>query len=245
MNDLGSFSRCALESASGSGTQAKWLRGKSLAISLAIEATLLSALLLLPLYATGVLPPVFVVTPTRPYIAPTVEHSSHRVPDLVTRNRIPAQNPPLRRPVIRSTAEQVQGPPPMIGTSVANQLPAAGPGIPGGEDRGAIVSLSPPQTAPHNKPLAQSEGVMAARLVLRVQPEYPRLAKLMHLSGDVRLRAIIGTDGSVQQLEVLSGNPILSRAAVLAVRRWRYQPTRLNGQPVEVQTNITVTFVLN
>jgi TonB family protein len=61
----------------------------------------------------------------------------------------------------------------------------------------------------------------------------------------VRLRAIIGTDGSVQQLEVVSGNLILAQAAVAAVRQWHYEPTRLNGRAVEVETNITVTFVLN
>ena len=86
---------------------------------------------------------------------------------------------------------------------------------------------------------------MAARLIRRVQPDYPEIAKLMRLSGTVRLRAIIGTDGAVQQLEVLSGNPILARAAKSAVREWRYEPTRLNGQPVEVETSITVTFVLD
>ncbi|MGH9560014.1 MAG: energy transducer TonB, partial [Terracidiphilus sp.] len=118
-------------------------------------------------------------------------------------------------------------------------------GIPGGVDHGAIVNLAPPPSAPRTKPLPQSEGVMAARLVLRVQPEYPRMATRMHLSGAVRLRAVIGTDGSVQQIELLSGNPILAQSAVAAVRQWRYEPTRLNGQPVEVVTNITVTFILN
>jgi TonB family protein len=66
----------------------------------------------------------------------------------------------------------------------------------------------------------------------------------MHLQGTVRLRAIIGKDGSVSELEVLSGNPILVQAAVAAVREWRYRPTRLNNEAVEVETYITVTFVL-
>lgn len=89
-----------------------------------------------------------------------------------------------------------------------------------------------------------SEGLMAARLIRRVQPLYPKLAITMRLSGTVELQARIGTDGTVRQLEVVSGNPILARAAVEAVQQWLYEPTRLDGQAVEVQTNITVTFSL-
>jgi periplasmic protein TonB len=81
-------------------------------------------------------------------------------------------------------------------------------------------------------------------LVHRVQPEYPKLAQVMHLSGTVELQARIATDGTVQQLDVVSGNPILAQAAVEAVQQWRYQPTRLDGQTVEVETHITVTFTM-
>ena len=94
------------------------------------------------------------------------------------------------------------------------------------------------------RPLSVSAGVMAALLVHRVQPEYPRIAQVMRLSGTVELQARIGTDGTVQQLEVVSGNPILARAAIEAVQQWRYQPTQLDGQPVEVETHITVTFTM-
>lgn len=85
---------------------------------------------------------------------------------------------------------------------------------------------------------------MEARLVHRVQPDYPMPARILHLAGTVELEAIIGTDGSIRQLEVLSGNPILAQAAREAVQQWRYQPTLLNGQAVEVETHITVTFVM-
>ena len=67
----------------------------------------------------------------------------------------------------------------------------------------------------------------------------------MHLSGTVRLRAIIAADGSVRHIDVLSGNPLLAQSAVAAVREWRYRPTRLNGEAVEVETLITVNFVLD
>jgi protein TonB len=90
-----------------------------------------------------------------------------------------------------------------------------------------------------------SEGVMEAALIYKVQPQYPAAARLMHLQGTVRLRAIIGKDGSVSELEVLGGNPILVQAAVAAVSEWRYRPTRLNNETVEVVTYITVNFVLD
>ena len=67
----------------------------------------------------------------------------------------------------------------------------------------------------------------------------------MRLSGEVRLRAIIATDGSVRELTLLSGNPLLAQAAMAAVREWRYRPTLLNGQAVAVETYITVNFVMD
>jgi protein TonB len=86
---------------------------------------------------------------------------------------------------------------------------------------------------------------MEAMLVLRVQPEYPAMARAVHISGTVQLRAIIGRDGAVRELQVISGNPLLVQAARAAVLRWRYRPTLLNGEPVEVETYITANFLLN
>ena len=74
---------------------------------------------------------------------------------------------------------------------------------------------------------------------------YPPLARQTRISGTVRLHAIIGKNGSVQQLEVISGHPLLVQAALDAVRQWRYRPTLLNGEPVEVDTTIDVIFSLN
>lgn len=87
-------------------------------------------------------------------------------------------------------------------------------------------------------------NLQAARLVKRVQPTYPTVAREEHLSGTVKLHAVIATDGSVQSLRVWSGRCSLARASVDAVRQWRYQPTLLNGNPVEVDTEIDVTFSL-
>ncbi len=84
----------------------------------------------------------------------------------------------------------------------------------------------------------------AAKLIVRVQPIYPVLAQQTRTQGDVVLHAIIDKDGRVSELQVISGHPLLVKSAMDAVSQWRYQPTLLNGQPVEVDTTITVTFVL-
>jgi len=87
-------------------------------------------------------------------------------------------------------------------------------------------------------------NVTAAKLVKKVQPVYPLLAVQGRIQGVVKLHAIIGRDGTVKQLEVISGHPLLLQAALDAVRQWTYQPTLLEGKPVEVDTEIDVIFQL-
>jgi len=87
--------------------------------------------------------------------------------------------------------------------------------------------------------------VSAARLIHKVAPEYPKKARKKRVEGVVRLHAIIGKDGRVYDLEVVSGDPLLTDAALKAVRQWRYEPTLLNGDPVQVDTTIDVFFNLN
>ena len=88
-------------------------------------------------------------------------------------------------------------------------------------------------------------NVQKAKLIERVQPEYPDEALKSRITGTVRLHIILEKDGTVKQVEVVSGHPLLVQAAVDAVRQWRYQPTTLNGEPVEVDTTVDVMFVLN
>ena len=90
----------------------------------------------------------------------------------------------------------------------------------------------------------RDQVVQEALLVNRVVPVYPEIARQMRIEGTVRLQAVIGRDGAVQSLEILSGQPMLAKAAVAAVRGWRYRPTLLRGEPVEVETFITVIFTL-
>jgi protein TonB len=82
-------------------------------------------------------------------------------------------------------------------------------------------------------------------LTHRVEPAYPILAKQTGREGRVELHAIIATDGSIQSLEAISGDPIFYLSALAAVREWRYRPTYLNGQAVEIDTRITVVYKLN
>jgi protein TonB len=87
--------------------------------------------------------------------------------------------------------------------------------------------------------------MMEGDLIQRVQPLYPPLAKQAHIQGRVILRAVISRNGMIENLEVLSGHPMLVQAAIDAVKQWRYRPYSLNGEPVEVETQVTVNFVLS
>jgi protein TonB len=82
-------------------------------------------------------------------------------------------------------------------------------------------------------------------LVSQPRPVYPPLAKQARIQGVVRFTAIIGRDGTIQNLTLVSGHPLLVSSAQEAVKQWRYKPTLLNGEPVEVVTQIDVNFTLN
>jgi periplasmic protein TonB len=106
--------------------------------------------------------------------------------------------------------------------------------------------LRPP---PPRQPRAETTGhvvhtthIDPALLIHRVEPVYPMLPKQMGRSGRVELHAIIATDGTIQSLQVVSGDPMFYQSALEAVRQWRYTPTVLNGQVMEVDTYITVIY---
>jgi periplasmic protein TonB len=107
---------------------------------------------------------------------------------------------------------------------------------------GDQVAAIPPPPKP-TRPLRVSQ-IAEGNLAYRLQPTYPPLARAARVQGEVRLRAIISKAGTIENLEVLSGHAMLVTAAVEAVRRWRYRPYMLNGEPIEVETEITVNFTL-
>lgn len=136
-----------------------------------------------------------------------------------------------------------------------------GPGVPGlpeslgGKYAGGTGSLMPPSVEPPPPPkpkptvIAQPRrvggDVQGAMAISRPQPVYPHLAKIARIQGVVRLEAIISKAGTIERLQVLSGHTTLVQAAVDAVKQWRYRPTILNGEPVEVVTTIDVHFTLS
>jgi periplasmic protein TonB len=146
-------------------------------------------------------------------------------------------------------------PPPSAGAvGVVGGIPG---GVPGGQIGGVIggiVSATPVATPPPPPPPPKAEApkrirvggqVQQAMLVSQPRPLYPPLAKQARIQGVVRLEAVISKTGTIDQLKVITGHPLLVQAALDAVKQWRYKPTFLNNEPVEVATTIDVNFTLS
>ena len=111
-----------------------------------------------------------------------------------------------------------------------------------------LPEVRPHEVAPAStsrEPIRVSSTLQMTKLVKRVLPAYPPLAKAARISGVVRLIGIIAKDGTVRNLQLVSGHPLLTRAAIEAVEQWVYQPTLLGGEPVEVICTIEVNFNLS
>jgi protein TonB len=158
-----------------------------------------------------------------------------------------------------ATIKEEELPPPSSGVAgVVGGVPGgvAG-GAPGGVLGGIIGSVPsaappppPPPKKEEPKPVTPQRikvggNVQSAKLVRQPRPNYPPLAKQARISGVVKLSAVIGKDGTIRELQTISGHPLLVPAALEAVKQWVYQPTLLNGEPVEVQTQIDVNFTLS
>jgi protein TonB len=117
------------------------------------------------------------------------------------------------------------------------------PGINSTAPASPSVSIAP-AASPAPKTLNLSSGVTAGNLIAPIRPEYPAIAKAAHVEGTVVVDAIISRTGTIESIRVLSGPPMLQRAAEDAVRQARYRPFLLNGQPTEVKTTITINFRL-
>jgi len=143
-----------------------------------------------------------------------------------------------------------EAPPPSFSTGgVVGGVPG---GIPGGQMGGVIggiisstsnLSAVPKLAAP--KRIRISQGVTEGRLIQKIQPEYPTIAKAARIQGSVVLSAVISKTGEIENLVLISGHPMLVPAAIKAVQQFRYRPFLLNGEPVEVETTITVNFQLS
>jgi protein TonB len=158
---------------------------------------------------------------------------------------------PSRIPQRVQMIREEDAPPPM--PSVGGVVGGVPGGIPGGQLGGVIggiVNATSNAATPKFVPVTPqrvriSQGVTKGLLVQKVEPQYPPLARAARVQGDVVLSAVIDTNGQITNLQLVSGHPMLVPAAIAAVKQWRYKPYLLNGQPVEVETTITVIFSLS
>lgn len=253
MRDPEILAQCLVEGDAARVDRFRRLRRQAVLLSVAVEAMLLAALLLAPLATPGTLPRHLDGTPMPPFggsphagkVAPHPHGESGRQHEsksvkLYQPNFIPHALDHSDD----QTAEDV-GPLACTGSACGN---ADGPpiGVPYGIDPGIRIPTPEPPKPPVERPrtIPRSEGVQSALLAYRVVPAYPILARQTRTEGEVKLHAIISTDGKIRSLEVQSGHPFLVQAALDAVRQWRYKPALLSGQPVEVDTFITVIFHL-
>jgi len=223
-------------------------RGKQRALlfSIAFQILIVAALILFPLLSRGERISVRSdFTPVPPYNrggnsnhkanAPRPQHGKPQS----CRFCAPSSIPP-------TIATHDNGPVGDPGVPIGPEIPGlpGGPTVPGGlTSPGSHPGPAPPPVSTERRRI--SAVVQAAMLIHRVEPIYPRLAIQTRREGSVELHAVISTDGSIQSLEVLSGDPLLIQSALAAVREWRYRPTILNGQAVEVDTHITVVYTLS
>jgi periplasmic protein TonB len=221
---------------------------KKLAVitSLASQAACLLTLIVIPLVYTQALPKVIfkstLVLPKEPAAQPpTPTAPPNGKPHSVRLLRDNVLTEPVRIPTRVRIFREAELPPEL----------AVAPGI-GDAPMVNLFNLAAAPAVAVNRPAepvvprrVQLGGkVEDAKLISRIQPVYPAPAIQVRIQGDVILHAIIGKEGDVNELQVISGHPFLVRAALDAVRQWRYRPTLLNGLPVEVETTITVSFVL-
>ena len=208
-------------------------------VSLIIEAIVVGFMILLPLLITEALPlhqlNSFLVAPPPPppAAAPVQKVIQHEVVngELRTPSKIPK--------VIKMIKEEETPPSTGVTGGVVGGVPG---GQAGGVLGGIINSSAPPPKVAAPQKLRVSEGVAAGNLLRKIEPQYPQMAKIAHIQGDVILAATISKNGVIENLHSVSGHPILVQAAMEAVKQWKYKPYLLNGEPVEVETTIKVTF---
>jgi len=224
--------------------------------SFILNSLIIGVMLIVPLMFTEDLPKAQLLTflmapppppPPPPPAAAAVQKIVHQIQtDMLNTGQL---RTPTRIPQRVEMIKEEEAPPPMAATGgVVGGVPG---GIPGGQLGGVIggiVSATSNLAAVPKLATVQririSQGVTKGLLIHRVEPVYPTLAKAARVQGEVVLKAIIDVNGSIQNLQLISGHPMLVPAAVSAVQQWRYKPYLLNGQPVEVETMVTVIFSL-
>lgn len=240
------FNDLVESSAVRNATRKPW----TIAVSVIAQFFLLGALILIPLLYTQALPKALLNTimtaPAPPAAAPPAEqqHPSQQQPSRTRANifTVPSSIP------IHIDAHPENALHQDLAASASIGVPG---GVPNGSTTGVINSIvgesgptPPPVPTAAPQRIRQGGNVQAALLISQPMPVYPPLARQARIQGSVVLHAIISKDGRVEQLSVISGHPLLIQAALDAVRQWRYHPTLLNNEPVEVDTTITVSFTM-
>jgi periplasmic protein TonB len=227
-------------------------RAGALAASLTVQVAGVCVLILIPLIYNDRLPDIRVWTaltlplaPAQPAPAPVEPASPLRTPVRIPVRvlQLPSREPQPLAPSLLAWGEPTVG---------AVALPEGPPTVLGFAPLPQLAELAPPPVRPvevrkaaPEKPVEVGGKVQEAKLIKRVMPVYPSLARQARISGTVHLMAVIAKDGTIQDLRVLSGHPLLIATAVNAVRQWVYRPTLLNEQPVEVMAPIDVIFTLS
>jgi len=234
-----------------SGGRLKTKRGRTTTFAIILEIALIGVMVLMPLIFTEALPKqqlmTFLVAPPPPPPPPPPAaapvHVVHQVQTDIVNG---ALRTPTKIPQKVQMIKEDEAPPQMAAAGVVGGV--AG-GIPGGAMNGVIggiISSTPvavPKVATPQR-VRVSAGVTSGLLVRKVNPVYPPLARQARISGTVVLRAVISKDGSIENLSLVSGHPMLAPAAIDAVKQWKYKPYLLNGEPVEVDTEVQVNFTL-
>ena len=247
---LGSLTNCLMEGNADEERGARKARRRALIVSIVVQILVLATLVMYPMLSHGERLAYTVFTPYVPY-----SYSggpAHPMADPAPPGKTPPAcricvSPLFHPNVTPGGPERRTGGPGEPSGSYIPGLPD-GPSAPGalpitGPERGPEPPRNP-QTPVGNIRISLGH-IQAASLVHRVEPVYPPLPLQMHREGRVELHAIIATDGSIQALEVVSGDPLFYASALAAVREWRYRPTFLDGQAVEVDTQISVIYTLS
>jgi protein TonB len=234
-----------------SGNKLKTKRLSTTVLSFLLQVGLIGILILIPLIYTDALPKTqlmtFLVAPPPPPPPPPPPAAA---PVKVVKIQSEVINGQLRTPTkIPDKVQMIkeEEAPPDLGAGVPGGVPG---GIPGGSTGGVIggiLSSTPvavPKVATPQR-VRVSSGVSTGLLIRKVQPNYPQLAKQARIQGSVVLQAEISKDGTIQNLQLISGHPMLAPAAIEAVKQWRYKPYLLNGEPVAVETQVVVNFSLS
>ena len=233
-----------------------WRRA-TLPIAYIFEGVIIGIFVLVPLIYTEALPAAqlmtFLAAPPPP--PPPPPPPAAAPPPRIIRKATMADIMKAPTLIPKSIARPDMAPAPASAVGVVGGIPGGVPGgtfggVLGGVIGGVMSSVTaappppPPPKAATPKRIRVGGQVESARLIFQPKPEYPPLAKMARIQGTVRLEAIISKDGTIQDLKVVSGHPLLVKSALEAVQRWRYQPTLLNGEPVEVVTEVDVNFTL-